>query len=103
VAELADTVAISSPETELLRRQIRHRWPVSGQSNTTGGFPNTSPRLSGQHRGPILVYGLLFKKKNPEDLFVFLVISEQGKRLILCFQSVSISAIYGIDSNVFYR
>jgi hypothetical protein len=46
---------------------------------------------------------VLFKKKNPEDLFLFLVINEQGKRLILCFQSVSISAIYRIDSNVFYR
>jgi hypothetical protein len=44
-----------------------------------------------------------FKKKNPEDLFLFLVINEQGKRLILCFQSVSIFAIYRIDSNVFYR
>jgi hypothetical protein len=44
-----------------------------------------------------------FKKKNPEDLFLFLVINEQGKRLIPCFQSVSISAIYRIDSNVFYR
>jgi hypothetical protein len=27
-----------------------------------------------------------FKKKNPEDLFLFLVINEQGKRLILCFK-----------------
>jgi hypothetical protein len=34
-----------------------------------------------------------FKKKNPEDLFLFLVINEQGKRLILCFQSISILAL----------
>jgi hypothetical protein len=45
---------------------------------------------------------VLFKKKNPEDLFLFLVINKQGKRLILCFQSVSISTIYRINSNVFY-
>jgi hypothetical protein len=51
----------------------------------------------------ILIHGVLFKKKNLEDLFLFLVINEQGKRLILCFQSVSISVIYRIDSNVFYR
>jgi hypothetical protein len=50
-----------------------------------------------------LSINVLFKKKNPEDLFLFLVINEQGKRLILCFQSVSISAIYHIDSNIFYR
>jgi hypothetical protein len=35
-----------------------------------------------------------FKKKNLKDLFLFLVINEQGKRLILCFQSVSISTIF---------
>jgi hypothetical protein len=46
---------------------------------------------------------VLSKKKNLEDLFLFLVKNEQGKRLILCFQSVPISAIYHIDSNVFYR
>jgi hypothetical protein len=44
-----------------------------------------------------------FKKRNPEDVFLFLIINEQGKRLILCFQSIPISAIYHIDSNVFYR
>jgi hypothetical protein len=38
-----------------------------------------------------------FKKRNPEDLFLFLIINEQGKRLILCFQSIPISAIYRID------
>jgi hypothetical protein len=32
-----------------------------------------------------------------------LIINEQGKRLILCFQSIPISAIYRIDWNVFYR
>jgi hypothetical protein len=46
---------------------------------------------------------VLFKKKNPEDLILFLVINEQGKHLIPCFQSVSVSAIYRIDSNVVYR
>jgi hypothetical protein len=34
-----------------------------------------------------------FKKKNLEDLFLFLVLNKQGKRLILCFQSISILAL----------
>jgi hypothetical protein len=39
-----------------------------------------------------------FKKKNPKELFLFLVINEQGKQsyLILCFQSISILAKYRI-------
>jgi hypothetical protein len=39
VAGVADAIAVSSLETELLHRQIRHRRPIFGQANTTGGFP----------------------------------------------------------------
>jgi hypothetical protein len=43
-----------------------------------------------------LSINVLFKKKNSEDLFLFLVINEQGKHMILCFQSTSILAKYCI-------
>jgi hypothetical protein len=57
---------------------------------------NTSDINNDDIEDQSLSIDIQFKKKNPKDLFLFLVINEQGKRLILCFQSVSISAIFRI-------
>jgi hypothetical protein len=52
-----------------------------------------SPRSSGQHRGPILVHRRIIQEEESQRSISILSINEQGKRLILCFQSISILAL----------